>query len=157
MESKKKQERYQRLKSQIADLLTKCEDTEARMATVIAVLHHKMDYFFWTGFYFLKDDRLIVKMYQGPVACMELKKDTGVCWAGINQRKTILVPDVHAFEGHIACDSRSQSELVVPFFDKNGELLGVLDIDSDQKNAFDEIDVGNLEGILGMIAENTRG
>jgi GAF domain-containing protein len=151
MDTHKKQERYQRLKLQIAELLTKCEDIEARMATVIAVLHNKMDYFFWTGFYFLQEDRLIVKMYQGSVACMELKKNTGVCWAGINQRKTILVPDVHAFEGHIACDSRSQSELVVPLFDNKGNLLGVLDIDSSQKNAFDQTDVENIEEILQLI------
>jgi len=151
MGSNKKQERYNRLKSQIAELLTKCEDTEARMATVIAVLHHKMDDFFWTGFYFLQGNRLIVKMYQGPVACMELKKDMGVCWAGINQRRTILVPDVHDFEGHIACDSRSQSEMVVPFFDNKGNLLGVLDIDSTQKDAFDKIDAENVEEILGLI------
>ena len=151
MERNKKQERYNRLKLQITELLTKCEDMEARMATVIAVLHHKIDYFFWTGFYFLQEDRLIVKMYQGPVACMELKKDTGVCWAGINRRETILVPDVHVFEGHIACDSRSQSEIVVPFFDDKGNLLGVLDIDSTQKNAFDKIDAENIEEILRLI------
>ena len=151
MEMDKKQERYQRLKLQIAELLTKCEDVEARMATVIAVLHHKIDYFFWTGFYFLQKDRLIVKTYQGPVACMELKKNTGVCWAGINQQKTILVPDVHAFDGHIACDNRSQSELVIPFFDNKGNLLGVLDIDSAQKNAFDQTDAENIEEILQLI------
>ena len=151
MDTNKKQERYRRLKSQITELFTKCEDMEARMATVIAVLHHKMDYFFWTGFYFLQGNRLIVKMYQGPVACMELKKNTGVCWAGINQQKTIIVSDVHDFEGHIACDSRSQSELVVPFFDNKGILLGVLDIDSSQKNAFDQTDAENLEEILQLI------
>ena len=151
MDTNKKQERYRRLKSQITELFTKCEDMEARMATAIAVLHHKMDYFFWTGFYFLQGNRLIVKMYQGSVACMELKKNTGVCWAGINQQKTIIVSDVHDFEGHIACDSRSQSELVVPFFDNKGILLGVLDIDSSQKNAFDQTDAENLEEILQLI------
>ncbi|HON18691.1 MAG TPA: GAF domain-containing protein [Salinivirgaceae bacterium] len=151
LSTQKKRERYQRLKKQLLELLPKCEVTEARMATVLALLHHKMEYFFWTGFYFLHHDRLIVKMYQGPVACMELKKDTGVCWAGINQRKIIVVPDVHAFPGHIACDSRSKSEIVVPFFNLQGELLGVLDVDSDINEAFDYVDAENLKEILEMI------
>jgi GAF domain-containing protein len=151
MEHSKKQGRYDRLKTQLAELLTKCENTEARMATVIAVLHNKMETFFWTGFYFLQNDRLIVKMYQGPVACMELKKNTGVCWEGINQRKIIVVPDVHAFPGHIACDSRSQSEIVVPFFNEKHELLGVLDVDSDKPESFDFVDAENLKQILDMI------
>ncbi len=151
MEHSKKQGRYDRVKAQLSELLAKCENTEARMATVIAVLHHKMDGFFWTGFYFLANDRLIVKMYQGPVACMELKKDTGVCWQGINLRKTIVVPDVHAFPGHIACDSRSNSEIVLPFFSDKGELLGVLDIDSEKPANFDLIDAENLKQILELI------
>lgn len=151
LNTKRKQERYNRLKTQLRELLSKCEDVEARMATVIAVLHHKMEYFFWTGFYFLHNDRLIVKMYQGPVACMELQKDTGVCWAGINQRKIIVVRDVHQFPGHIACDSRSKSEIVVPFFDPKGNLLGVLDVDSDQLDAFDWVDGENLKEFLELI------
>ena len=146
-----KQNKYNRLKKQIEELFTKCENTEARMATLIAVLHHKIDYFFWTGFYLLNQDRLIVKMYQGPAACMELKKDTGVCWACINKRKSIIVPDVHDFPGHITCDSRSKSEIVLPFFDQNGTLLGVLDIDSDKINAFDSVDAENLEAILKLV------
>lgn len=79
MDTKKKLNRYKRIYTQLESLLEKSNDFEARMATVIAILHHKIDYFFWTGFYFLKDGKLIAKMYQGPVACMELKKDTGVC------------------------------------------------------------------------------
>jgi L-methionine (R)-S-oxide reductase len=114
MEPQKKKARYQRIYSQLQDLLTKSDDPDARMATIVAVLHHKMESFFWTGFYCLKNGELIVKTYQGPVACQVLEKDTGVCWAGINQEKSIIVPDVHFFPGHITCDSRSQSEIVVP-------------------------------------------
>ncbi len=85
--------RYNRLYDQICQLLTKCNDIHARMATICAVLHHKMPLFFWTGFYLLKDERLIVSVYQGPVACMELEKGRGVCWAGILSAKTVDVPD----------------------------------------------------------------
>jgi len=121
------------------------------MATVIAVLHHKMDYFFWTGFYLLKHGELIVGPYQGPVACMVLEKDTGVCWAGINQQQTIIVFNVHDFPGHIACDSRSKSEIVVPLKDKDGNIIGVLDVDSKELNSFDNVDKDGLEKILDLI------
>jgi L-methionine (R)-S-oxide reductase len=143
--------RYGRIFDQIAGLLTKCDDRQARMATVCAVLHHKMPDFFWTGFYLLQKDRLMVSNYQGPVACMELNKNQGVCWAGIRSGKTIVVPDVHDFEGHIACDSRSKSEIVVPYFGRSGEVLGVLDIDSERLNTFDEIDAVWLEKIISLI------
>ncbi|MFA6125672.1 MAG: GAF domain-containing protein [Bacteroidales bacterium] len=129
----------------------KSTDRQARMATVCAVLHHKMPPFFWTGFYILQNSRLIVSTYQGPVACMELTKGQGVCWAVVQARQTIIVPDVHQFEGHIACDSRSKSEIVIPFFDSGGEILGVLDIDSESINTFDEIDAEWLEKIIGLI------
>ena len=121
------------------------------MASVVALLHHKMDHFFWTGFYGLKDGQLIVKLYQGPIACMELKKDTGVCWAAINQGVPVVVPDVEAFPGHIACDSRSKSEICVPFRDREGRVIAVLDIDSDRLGTFDEVDAEALQGILGLI------
>ncbi|HCC31231.1 MAG TPA: histidine kinase, partial [Marinilabiliales bacterium] len=117
-----------------------------------AVLHHKMPGFFWTGFYLLTDDgRLVVRTYQGPVACMELKKGAGVCWAGINQQKTIVVPDVEQFPGHIACDSRSKSEIVVPVKDSHGNVIGVLDVDSDKLNTFDQTDAESLERIVSLI------
>lgn len=82
---------------------------------------------------------------------MELKKDTGVCWASINQQKTIIVPDVEKFPGHIACDSRSKSEIVVPVKDTQGQIIGVLDIDSDKLNTFDEADAAGLEKIVRLI------
>ncbi len=148
MDKKKKEGRYQRLFSQIEKLMPTCENESSRRATIIAILHHKMDYFFWTGFYLLKDGDLCVDHYQGPVACMKLKKDTGVCWASINQQKTIVVSDVHEFPGHIACDGRSNSEIVIPLKDKEGNIYGVLDVDSSNKNSFDEVDAEYLEKIL---------
>ncbi len=152
MENKKKQGRYERIYKQLSDLMHKSADPTARMASIAAVLHHKMDDFFWTGFYLLTpDNRLVVRTYQGPVACMELAKDTGVCWAGINSQKTQLVPDVHQFPGHIACDSRSKSEIVVPVKDQSGKVIGVLDVDSDKLATFDEVDADGLEKIVALI------
>jgi GAF domain-containing protein len=110
-----------------------------------------MDKFFWTGFYLLRDGELIVGPYQGPVACILLKKNTGVCWAGINEAKTIVVPNVHEFPGHIACDSRSQSEIVVPLKDRAGNIIGVLDVDSKELAAFDELDALWIGRILELL------
>lgn len=151
MDIEKKKARYERIAEQLRDLLTKTDDPDARMATIVALLHHKFDYYFWTGFYFLKEGELVVRNYQGPLACQVLEKNRGVCWAGINQRKTIVVPDVHQFPGHIACDSRSNSEIVVPVRAREGVILGVLDVDSTTLHSFDEVDAENLEKIVGMI------
>jgi GAF domain-containing protein len=151
MDTIKKQGRYDRIYTQLEKLMQTCDNPESRMNTIVAVLHHKMDYFFWTGFYFLNDGKLQVKMYQGPVACMQLAKDTGVCWEGINTKKPVLVKNVEEFPGHIACDSRSKSEVVLPLFNPQNELLGVLDVDSDKLNSFDEVDVENLQKILKLI------
>jgi len=151
MDKNKKAGRYVRMYEQIKELMVKSDDYNARMSTIIAVLHHKMDYYFWTGFYLLKNGKLIVNQYQGPVACQELRKDTGVCWAAINQNKSILVEDVEKFPGHIACDSRSKSEIVIPLKDKSEQIIGVLDIDSNEYNSFDEVDEQHLTKILDLI------
>ncbi len=151
MENSKKAGRYQRVITQLEGLLTKTDDIHSRMATISAVLHHKMEGFFWTGFYFLNNGELMVRLYQGPVACQILKKDSGVCWAGINQKETIVVANVHDFPDHIACDSRSQSEIVVPVRDLKGDIVGVLDIDSKELATFDETDQLYLEKIVAMI------
>ncbi len=143
--------RYQRIYKQTLELFEKCSDLEARMSTVVALLHFKMKDFFWTGFYIIRDNQLIVRTYQGPLACMILAKDKGVCWEGINQRKTIVVPDVHKFKGHIACDSRSNSEIVVPVFDIENNIIGVLDIDSTNFSNFDETDANWLEQIVKLL------
>jgi L-methionine (R)-S-oxide reductase len=147
----KKTGRYARIRKQLSELLVKTDDPLARMASVIAVLHHKMDGFFWTGYYFLKDNRLVVGPYQGPVACQELKKGAGVCWAAVTENRTIIVEDVHKFPGHIACDARSRSEIVIPVRDGNGSVIAVLDIDSTSYSNFDSIDAKELEKILEML------
>ncbi|MCB2219983.1 MAG: GAF domain-containing protein [Bacteroidetes bacterium] len=151
MDTNKKKNRYDRIYNQLADLLEPHNNPIAAMATITAVLHHKFDYYFWTGFYLIQHGELIVGPYQGPVACIKLKKDTGVCWAGINQKETIIVPDVHQFPGHIACDSRSNSEIVIPIKNNSGEVVGVMDIDSKELNSFDEADQYGLEKILSLI------
>ena len=151
MEDEKKEGRYERLYKQLNELVLKSNNAQARMATIIAVLHHKMEYFFWTGFYLVDDGKMTVNMYQGPVACQLLEKDKGVCWAAFNQQKTIVVEDVHAFPGHIACDSRSNSEIVVPFKNREGDIIGVLDIDSKDKASFSEVDARWLEKILELV------
>ncbi len=151
MDKSKKDKRYGRLYEQISGQLHGKDYPIARMATIVAVLHHKMDYFFWTGFYLLEEGELIVGPYQGPVACILLEKDKGVCWAGVNQAKTIVVEDVHQFPGHIACDSRSNSEIVVPLKTADGKVYGVLDVDSSALDSFDEVDARWLEKILNLL------
>ncbi len=151
MEEQKKEGRYGRIYKQLSELVLKSNNTSARMATVIAVLHHKMDYFFWTGFYLLDKGKMTVNIYQGPVACQILEKDKGVCWAAYNKKETVIVEDVHAFPGHIACDSRSISEIVVPFKNASGEIVGVLDVDSSAKASFSDIDAKWLEKISELI------
>lgn len=148
----KKDKRYERLYKQISDLIEKSSNNPlSNMATINAVLFHKMEYFFWIGFYLLQDGKLMVGPYQGSLACINLVKDTGVCWAAINNKNTELVADVEAFPGHIACDSRSKSEIVIPVKNKNGEIMGVLDVDSKEYASFDETDKLWLEKIVGLI------
>lgn len=154
MNDKKKEGRYSRIQTQLEDLLAKTADPLARMASICAVLFHKMDHYFWTGFYLHKEDKLIVGPYQGPVACQELEKDQGVCWAAFNKRAPVVVPDVHAFPGHIACDSRSNSEITLPVFDQEGTIQAIFDVDSAQLDSFNEVDRKGLEQILDLIYAN---
>jgi L-methionine (R)-S-oxide reductase len=144
-------DRYKRIFLQLEELCRRTDNPTARMATVTAILHHKMPHFFWTGFYILHHNELIVGPYQGPLACQVLEKNKGVCWAGILRRSTIIVPNVHEFPGHIACDSRSNSEIVVPLFDENGQPWAVLDVDSQKLDAFSDVDKTALEKIVGLI------
>lgn len=147
----KKTGRYERLYKQISDLIIKSNNPLSTMATIVAVLHHKMDHYFWTGFYLLQDGKLQVGPYQGSLACINLAKDTGVCWAGINEQKTVIVADVHNFDGHIACDGRSKSEIVVPLHNATGEIVGVLDVDSSELDSFDETDALWLEKMVNLV------
>lgn len=150
MDSNKKEGRYKRVIVQIESLLTKTSDPVARMATIAAVLSHKFDYFFWCGFYFVHTDKLIVGPYQGPVACQVLQGN-GVCIASVEKKETLVVPDVHKFPGHIACDSRSNSEIVVPVWNGNTRIAAVLDVDSISFGSFDNVDKTYLEHIAGLI------
>lgn len=149
-------DRYQRLARQLADLFARNPDPIARMATMVALLHHKMPHYFWSGFYRLIDGKLVVGPYQGPLACAILDGPDGVCWASVQRGESVLVPDVHAFAGHVACDSRSQSEVVVPVRDGSGAIVAVLDVDSDQPDAFSQTDVDGLERLVAMIHQAGR-
>lgn len=151
MEPTQKSNRYNRIIEQLKDLFSVTSDPVSRMATASALLYHKMNHFYWIGFYRLVEAELRVGPYQGTLACQKLAKDTGVCWAAVNQNKTIVVPDVHQFAGHVACDPKSKSEIVVPVHDKTGKVAAVLDADSDKLNTFDPIDAQHLQLIASMI------
>ncbi len=146
-----KAERYAVLRAEIAAVIAGEPNRTARYATAASLLAHAFpERFFWTGFYIVDDakgDELVVGPYQGTLGCLRIAFGKGVCGAAAAKRETILVPDVHAFPGHIACDSRSNSEIVVPVFDEAGRLAAVLDVDSTEFNAFDAIDQAGLENI----------
>lgn len=146
-----KLKKYERLYDQLVELTADKHNSISRMATIVAVLHHKMSDFFWTGFYLLDKGELMVGPYQGPLACLLLKKDTGVCWAAVNRRETVVVDDVHQFPGHIACSSLSNSEIVVPVYDDKGAIVAVLDVDSREYANFDQDDRVGLEKIVALI------
>jgi GAF domain-containing protein len=153
MSDQKRLERYRRIAEQLAELLAKCDDRTAHCATAAALLHHKVPGVSWTGFYFLKGGELVVDAYQGPVACQVLERHVGVCWAAIDNDATQVVDDVHAFPGHIPCDERSRSEVVVPIHDASGAVIGVLDIDSHRAAHFDAIDAEGYERIVRLIED----
>ena len=143
--------RYRSIINQLRNSLVDSDPQSIRLATITTLLHEKMKGFSWTGFYFLEDGELLLSTYHGEPACQKLKKNTGVCWASVNQGKTIIVPNVHDFPGHIACDSKTNSEIVVPVFHKNGQIVGVLDVDSHNFNQFDKTDAKWLEKISAMV------
>jgi L-methionine (R)-S-oxide reductase len=146
-----KAERYAALRAEIAAVIAGEPNRTARYATTSSLLAQAFpDRFFWTGFYVVdKPNELVVGPYQGTLGCLRIPFGKGVCGAAAAKRETIVVPDVHVFPGHIACDSRSNSEIVTPVFDKAGALAAVLDVDSTQFNAFDEVDKAGLEAICG--------
>jgi GAF domain-containing protein len=151
LDSKTLTQRYERIFNQLEELLQITDNTFAHMATVTAILHHKMPHYFWTGFYIHTNEDLIVGPYQGPLACQILERGKGVCWACILKKEPIIVPDVHKFPDHIACDSRSNAEIVVPLIDDQGHAWGVLDVDSRTRGAFTRVDQGWLERIVNLI------
>ncbi|HUP62849.1 MAG TPA: GAF domain-containing protein [Thermoanaerobaculia bacterium] len=123
-------------------------DDIALMATINSLLVHRFNYFFWTGFYRVCRERLVIGPYIGTVGCLQIEFGRGVCGMAAEKRETIIVPDVNQFPGHIACDPNSKSEIVVPVFDRDQQLIGVLDVDSVLPNAFDDEDRTGLERIV---------
>ncbi|HKS25369.1 MAG TPA: GAF domain-containing protein [Thermoanaerobaculia bacterium] len=127
-------------------------DEIALMATINSILANKFDAYFWTGFYRVCGDRLVVGPYIGTVGCLQIEFGRGVCGTAAERRETIVVPDVNQFPGHIACDPNSKSEIVVPVFDAERNLIAVLDVDSDRLSAFDDDDRAGLERIVSLFS-----
>ena len=147
--AKIKKDKYDLAYKQVEALVEGEEDTIAIMSNVAAILHNTF-VFWWTGFYIVRGDVLVLGPFQGPVACSRIPFGRGVCGTAWQRKESIVVPDVEQFPGHIACSSQSRSEIVVPIF-RNEEVIAVLDIDSRKLNAFDEIDREGLERIMGLI------
>ena len=145
-----KEEKYKLLLEQISALTEGETDEVAVMANAAAAIHLEMG-FWWTGFYRVAGDELVLGPFQGPVACMHIPFGKGVCGTAWKQTETIIVPDVELFPGHIACSSESKSEIVVPVFGRDNTVVAVLDIDSERLNTFDETDRKYLEEICKMI------
>jgi GAF domain-containing protein len=146
-----KEEIYLQVLNQLKALVQGEEDLIANLANSCALLKEAFNWW-WVGFYLVKNQELVLGPFQGPVACTRIAYGRGVCGSAWQQQKTIIVPNVHDFPGHIACSSASLSEIVVPFFGSNQEVIGVLDVDSEHLNYFDEIDAKYLEAIVAMLA-----
>jgi len=144
---------YSEITLQIEALMAGETDTVANLANVAAVLKEAFG-FFWVGFYLKKDGQLVLGPFQGPIACTRINFDQGVCGYAYTTRKTVVVPDVDQFPGHIACSSAARSEIVVPLFALEGPVFGVLDVDSDALNDFSEVDEKGLEAIADIISRH---
>jgi L-methionine (R)-S-oxide reductase len=127
-------------------------DDIALMATINSILSHRFPHFFWTGFYRVCGERLVVGPYIGTVGCLQIEFGRGVCGTAAQKLETLIVPDVNQFPGHIACDPNSKSEIVVPVFGPDGDLIAVLDVDSDRLDSFDEEDRAGLEKIVALFS-----
>lgn len=144
-----KQEQYESLLPQVQEVMDENVDIIANMANMAAMLHDTFG-FWWTGFYRVIGDELVLGPFQGPLACTRIPFGRGVCGSAWKERKTLVVPDVEQFPGHIACSSASRSEIVVPVF-QNNEVIAVLDIDSDRLGTFDDTDAECLEQLVGRL------
>ena len=147
-----KEEQYQTLLPQIKGLLEGEPDLVANLANVTAALKEQFNWL-WVGFYLVKHNELVLGPFQGPVACTRIKKGRGVCGKSWEDKKTLIVPDVEKFPGHIACSSLSRSEIVIPIF-KNNEVTAILDVDSEALDHFDETDKKYLEEIVNLIKQD---
>ena len=146
-----KQERYSLVLRQIESLIAGETDETAVLANVSAALATAFPEWLWTGFYLVRNGELLLGPFQGPVACYHIQKGRGVCGTAWERAATIVVPDVEEFPGHIACSSLSRSEIVVPMFNRVGEIVGVLDIDSPEIGTFDHVDKANLEQLVEVL------
>lgn len=145
-----KQKDFPLVIKQLDALLQGEQDVIANLANASALLNQFLENVNWVGFYILRDGELVLGPFQGLPACVRIKPGSGVCGTAVSKKESQLVPDVHQFPGHIACDAASQSEVVVPIF-RNGEIFGVLDIDSPSKNRFDETDQKYLEEFVAIL------
>lgn len=147
-----KEEKYQELIPQIHALIAYENNMTANLANIAAALHQAFSWW-WVGFYMVDDNELVLAPFQGPIACTRIKYGRGVCGTAWKEAKSQLVPDVEKFPGHIACSSLSVAEIVVPIFNKSGQVIGVLDVDSERFDVLDAIDVQYLEKICNLITE----
>lgn len=145
-----KEQQYQTLLPQIESLLAGEPDATANMANVAAALKQTFN-FFWVGFYVVKEEMLVLAPFQGPIACTRIRFGKGVCGTAWKETRTLIVPDVDLFPGHIACSSDSKSEIVVPVI-REGKVVAVLDIDSDELNSFDQVDAVYLEKVCRLLS-----
>jgi len=151
-----KQAMYEDLRSQLTGLVHGESDWIANTANASSLIFNSMPGLNWAGFYFMQGpDELVLGPFQGKPACIRIKKGRGVCGTTVEKRETIVVEDVHGFPGHIACDVNSRSELVAPIFNKAGDVIGVLDLDSPTPNRFDAVDAAGIESLV-RILESTR-
>lgn len=148
--STSKEERYNELLPQLKSLLEGETDVIANMANICAALKFGM-HFFWVGFYLVKHEQLVLGPFQGPIACTRIHYGKGVCGTSWQKKETIIVDDVEAFPGHIACSALSKSEIVLPLFDNNKNVFAVLDIDSDELKTFDKTDELYLNKIINLL------
>lgn len=145
------QEKYRWASGKIRKKIKDGHDVISTLANCTAILKESFPGYFWVGFYLFKGDHLSLGPFQGPPACARLNIDKGVCADCANQKKSIVVQNVHEYPGHVACDSRSNSEIVIPVFNNRGELMAILDIDSEKYNDFSEADQIHLEKIAEML------
>lgn len=143
---------YQQLALQAKSLTDGVDNAVGALGNVAALLKEELPYFYWVGFYVVRDNRLQLGPFQGPVACYSIEKGKGVCGKAWEEAKTLIVPDVHQFPGHIACSSHSNSEIVVPVCNDKGEVAAVIDVDSEEFSAFDTQDRLGLEEIARIVA-----
>ena len=148
-----KEDNYRLLAQQVESLLEGEDNTTGQLANAAALIHEALGTW-WTGFYLVKDEVLQLGPFQGPVACYSIKRGRGVCGTAWQENRTIVVPDVELFPGHIACSSLSRSEIVVPLRDQEGTVIAVLDIDSRDLAAFDDVDARGLEAVAQAIEQH---